>query len=182
MPRIEALVRRITSGQWWRDDVSGPPTLMNVSLDRLLLHDGLARRARYMARTVLLPGPQHVEAFPLPRPLRFAYVPMALVHDLVALPLWRCYQQAIHQLERCQGALVDSQFALALFPGSSASRASVRLHGRARAEAKREIAANPNDAAAWRRLGDALVGLKRHKEAIACYDKALSVAAVTIEK
>ena len=33
----------------------------------------------------------------------------------------------------------------------------------------------PADAATWRDLGDALAALKRHKEAIACYDRALAL-------
>src|SRR5262249_28937835 len=33
----------------------------------------------------------------------------------------------------------------------------------------------PNNAAAWRNLGKALSGLKQHEEAVACYDKALTL-------
>ena len=40
----------------------------------------------------------------------------------------------------------------------------------------RALAADPNNAVAWHRLGNALSGLKRHKAAIACYDKALALA------
>jgi protein O-GlcNAc transferase len=175
-PRIEFLVGRIAVGQWRADEVTGPPTLKTISLDRLLLHDGLVRRTRYLARTMFLPGPHHVEAIPLPRSLGFAYVPIKLIHDLVGLPLWRVYCQAIQRLERWQGALADSDLALALLPASTESRAIVRQHGKARAEAERALAVDPNDVVAWLRLGHALAALKRHKEAVACYDKALETA------
>ena len=42
--------------------------------------------------------------------------------------------------------------------------------------AKRALSRAPDDPAAWRDLGDALSGLRRHKNAIACYDKALTFA------
>jgi predicted O-linked N-acetylglucosamine transferase (SPINDLY family) len=173
---IDVLVRRISGALLQGNGLTGPPTSMSLSLDRLLLHDGLMRRTRYVAKTLLLPGPQHVAAVALPRPLRAAYVPVGLAHDMVALPLWRCYRRAARQLERWQGMLADSELALAVLPASSEGRVAVRQYGRARAEAKRELAANPNDAAAWHRLGDALVGLKRHKQAVACYDKVLAAA------
>jgi protein O-GlcNAc transferase len=174
-PRVEFLVGRIVHGRWLADEATGPPTTSTLSLDRLLLHDGLARRTRYVARTLFLPGPHHVAAMPLPRPLASAsaYVPIKLAHDLVALPLWRIYRQTMQRLEHWQGALADSQLALALLPASAESRAATRLHMQRRAEAEGALAADPHDGAAWRRLGDALAGLKRHKEAIACYDKAL---------
>ncbi len=156
---IDLRAERILREQW-RAKVMGPPTLMTVSRDRLLLHDGLLRRTRYVARTLLLPGPQHVEAFRLPRALQFVYIPIWLVHDLIALPLWRVYRRTIRRLERWQGALADSELALALLPSSSKSRVAVRQYGKARAEAQREVAVNPKNAAAWRRLGDALVGLQ----------------------
>ena len=173
---VELLVRRIAAGQWQAEEMAGPPTSKSVSLDRLLLHDGLLRRTSYVARTLFLPGPHHVEAMPLPRGLRFAYVPIKLAHDLIALPLWRLYRRSMQQLERWQSALAESQLALALLPASSASRAAFREHGRARAAAERELVADPKNAAAWRRLGDALAGLKRHERAIACYDRALEMA------
>jgi protein O-GlcNAc transferase len=172
-PRIEFLVGRIAGGWWRTDAVTGPPSSKTLSLDRFLLHDGLGQRTRYVARTLFLPGPHHVEAMPLPRPLAFAYVPIKLVHDLVGLPLWRVYRRGMRQLERWQAALADSELALALLPASTVSRAAIRRHVKARADAEGVLARDPNDGAAWRQLGDALAGLKRHKEAIACYDKAL---------
>ena len=173
---VEFLVRRISSSRWQAEAVKDAPTSKTVSLDRLLLHDGLARRVRYVARTLFLPGPHHVEGIPLPKPLQFAYVPLKLGHDLVALPLWRLYRRAMRQFERWQRTLADSELALALLPVSSEKRAAFRQHGRARAEAERLLALDPNDSAAWSQLGDALAGLKRHEKAIACYDKVLAAA------
>lgn len=171
-PRIEFLVGRIASGPWRTDEPGGPPALKSISLDRLLLHDGFVRRMRYVVRTLLLPGPDHVAAVPLPRALAFAYVPVKLVR-LIALPLRRFGGWAIERLESLQGTLATSELALALLPVSTESRATMRRYGKARAEAQQAVAADPSDGAAWRRLGDALAGLKRHKDAIACYDKVL---------
>lgn len=175
-PGVEYLVGRIAGRRRWVDAMTDSPTSKTISLDRLLLHDGLLRRTRYVARTLFLPGPHHVEGIPLPRPLQFAYAPIKLVHDLIALPLWRCYRRTIQQLERWQNTLAESELALSLLPASSESRAVFRAHGMARAEAERELATDPKNAAAWRQLGDALAGLKHHKRAVACYDKALEMA------
>src|SRR4029079_12484610 len=64
-------------------------------MDRLRLHDGLFRRTGYVMRTLFLPGPQHITLAALPRFLSFAYIPIGLAHDLVALPLYRAWQQAL---------------------------------------------------------------------------------------
>ncbi len=174
---VEYLVGRIAGGRRWVDETMESPTSKTISLDRLLLHDGFLRRTRYVARTLFLPGPHHVEGIPLPRSLQFAYVSnRKLVHDSIALPLWRFYRRTIRQLERWQSTLTESELALAWLPVSSERRAVFRAHGIARAEAERELATDPKNAAAWRRLGDALAGLKRHKRAIACYDRALEMA------
>jgi len=58
---------------------------------------------------------------------------------------------------------------------SAETRLRLRRYHAARADAKRALAANPNNPAAWHSLGIALSGLKRHKEAVACYDKALAL-------
>lgn len=77
---------------WQADDPTGPPSNRRVSLDRLRLHDGLLRKSRYILKTAFLPGPHHVMAMPLPAAMSFAYVPLKLVHDFIALPLWRVWQ------------------------------------------------------------------------------------------
>lgn len=85
---IPELVRDIAAG-WSADAPLGPPSNKTVSMSRLRLHDGFTRGARYIARTLFLPGPHHVAWVALPRPLAFAYVPLKFVHDLALLPLWR---------------------------------------------------------------------------------------------
>ena len=52
----------------------------------------------------------------------------------------------------------------------------MRRYRRAESDAKRALSLVPDDPATWRDLGDALSGLRRHKDAIACYDKALGYA------
>jgi putative nucleotidyltransferase-like protein len=90
-PVAESMAQRIVK-QWLAYEAGGPPSNNKLSLGRLLLHDGIVRRARYVARTWFLPGPHHVGAFALPRSLRFGYVPIKLVHDLAMLPAWRIYR------------------------------------------------------------------------------------------
>lgn len=85
---IAPMAARIVA-RWQGDEPMGPPSNKTLSMTRLQLHDGLVRRAHYVARTLLMPGPHHVAAMPLPRALRFAYGPIGIAHDLVALPVWR---------------------------------------------------------------------------------------------
>jgi predicted O-linked N-acetylglucosamine transferase (SPINDLY family) len=73
-------------------------------------------------------------------------------------------------------ALAGSDFALALMPASAETKRNIRLHQQVRANAERALARDPNNVTAWHKLGDALSGLKRPKQAIACYDKALALA------
>lgn len=174
--RVDFLARRIAASRRMTGHLTGPPSSKTISPERLLLHDGLLRQTRYVARTLFLPGPHHVEAIPLPRALGFAYVPIKFIHDLVALPVWRVYRRAAEHLRRWQEARLDSDLALALLPAVNANRTATGQHGRTRAEAERQLAPGPRDAAAWRRLGDALAARNRHKEAIICYDKVLERA------
>ena len=88
---IEPMTERILA-RWLADSASGPPSNNKLSLDRLRLHDGVLRRARYAARTWFLPGPRYVAWIALPRRLSFAYVPLRLVHNLALFPLWRIYR------------------------------------------------------------------------------------------
>jgi protein O-GlcNAc transferase len=173
-PIIAAMVGRIMEA-WLADETTGPPSNLTLSMDRLRLHDGAVRRARYVARTVFLPGPQHVAAMPLPRGMSFAYVPLKIAHDVVALPLWRAYRQVAGQVERLPYALAGSDLALSVMPISAEKKLRLQRNQKLAADAKRALAADPNNAAAWRSLGDALAGLKRQKQAIACYDKALAL-------
>ena len=98
-PAIEPMVRRIVE-RWQADQPVASPENRSVSMDRLQLHDGILRQARYVVRTLLLPGPHHVTAVRLPRNLGFLYIPIKLAHDLLALPIWKAFRQALAPLER----------------------------------------------------------------------------------
>jgi hypothetical protein len=98
-PVIDAMVGRIQS-RWQSNDPIGPPSHKILSMDRLRLHDGALRRARYVMRTWFLPGPHHVVAMPLPSGLEFLYLPVKIGHDAIALPLWWGYQRILKQLSR----------------------------------------------------------------------------------
>jgi protein O-GlcNAc transferase len=155
---IERMVCDIVS-HWTADEPAGPPSNMKLSVDRLQLHDGITRRASYVARTLFLPGPQHVASVSLPSNMQFAYVAIRLAHDLVALPLWRIYRRIVPQLDD---------------PASAEKRLRKRRHEKARVEALCLLAGNPNDVSARENLGEALAGLERYREAIACYDEVLA--------
>jgi len=129
-----------------------------------------------VAQCVFLPGPDLVASIPLPRHLGFAYVPIKLAHDLVALPLWQAFWRALAPVGRLPYAFAASDVALAIIPASIENKLTIKRYRRAQKDAQRTLARTPNDPAALRDLGDALVGLRRHKDAIACYDKALANA------
>jgi FkbM family methyltransferase len=88
---LAPMLKRIV-GHWQSGDVTGPPSNRVLSLDRLRLHDGLWRKASYIMRTLFLPKPHHIGLVALPAWLRFGYVPIKLVHDVIALPLYRLYE------------------------------------------------------------------------------------------
>ena len=171
-PRVEVIASRIVE-RWRRDEVTGPPDSNKLSVDRLRLHDGVSRQMRYVIRTMLLPEPWHVVAVSLPKGLSFFYFPLKIAHDCVALPLWRIGRQALKQVMYVRDGLRNSARALGLKPDSTA-RVNQAKHHKALEEANLTLAADPNDAAAWRTLGGALFGLGRYEQAIACYDKALA--------
>jgi predicted O-linked N-acetylglucosamine transferase (SPINDLY family) len=171
-PAIGPMVERIVAG-WEASEPLGAPSNKTLSMDRLRLHDGILRRTRYWARTVFLSYPGHVASLPLPAGLSFAYAPIKIAHDGIALPLWRGYQQALMGAGRLWEALAVSDLALALTPASREARLSMKTHRETHANAKRALAANPNNLAALWSLADALFGLKRYKQAIAYYDRAL---------
>lgn len=61
------------------------------------IHEGAARRARYVGQTMLLPRREHIEMVALPAWLAWLYYPLRWGHDYVALPLWTLvvrYRQA----------------------------------------------------------------------------------------
>ncbi len=174
-PNIEPMVRRIVE-QWQADEPAQSSSDKLINMDWLRLQDGIVRQVRYVARTVFLPGPPHVVSMPLPRQLSFAYIPIKLAHDFVALPLWQAFRQALAPVGRLPYAFAASEIALAVIPASTETKLTIRRYRRAQRDAQRTLARTPNDPAALRDLGDALVGLRRHRDAIACYDKALAYA------
>lgn len=170
-PVVEQIVGRIVA-RWEMDDPGGPPSNKTLSMDRLLLHDGIRRQASYVVRTVFLPGPQHIPLVALPRALNFAYIPLGLAHDLIALPIYRIYERLAAQWDRL---LTVSPVALALAPVSAETRRKLKRQHQAYRKAKREIAADPASLFGWLAMADALTAMKRYQEAIASYDKALAI-------
>ena len=173
-PIVARIVERVLAS-WLADEPLGPPSNSALSLALLWLHDGLWRRARYAARTVLLPGPRHVAGIPLPKSLHFAYGPVAVAHDVLALPLWQAYQRVEVQIKRWQNAVARSELALALPPTSADGKLSLRRRYKARADAERAVAADAKNPAAWRNLGEVLAEVGSYRQAITCYDKALAL-------
>jgi thioredoxin-like negative regulator of GroEL len=141
-----------------------------LSRDRLLLHDGIIRRASYIARTLFLPGPQHIPLVALPQFLSFAYIPLGLAHDLVALPIYRAYERLIAQIDR---SATTSRIVRALAPISAETRKKMKRLHLAYSNAQRELADEPQNFIRWVAVGDVLSAMKRYKEAISFYDRAL---------
>ena len=172
---IEYLVNRVAMS-WQKDESIGPVSNKALSLDRLRLHDGISRRIRYMAKTILLPSPEHVKMISLPDAMSFAYVPIKFAHDALALPMWRGYKGVRTQINNMQWALAGSDLPLFLLPAGRATKGRIKRFRKRRANAKRLLANNPNELSAWIVLGDAESGLRRYRNAIESYDAALALA------
>jgi tetratricopeptide (TPR) repeat protein len=174
-PKIEPMVQRVMAH--WLVRKPGVSHCNRLSLDGLRLHDGAVRRVCYVARTLTLPGPLHVARNPFPGLFSSlpAYIPIKIAHDIALLPLVRTHRYVLARAELLRDALASHELALIVLPFSAEMRLRLRRHHEARADANRALAADPNNPAAWHRLGNALCGLKRHKAAIACYDKALTL-------
>jgi protein O-GlcNAc transferase len=105
--------------------------------------------------------------------LQFAYLPIGILHDKIALP-WRGIQEQLRmQTRRALERLAAFDIALAAI---SLFLTTSREAKKARADARRALAADPGNSSAWRKLGDAMMRLKRYKKAIASYDRALALA------
>ncbi len=172
---IPPLVRRVMTRWLFDRPVTHPDS--GLSLDRLLLHDGAARRILYVTRTLLLPEPHHVARNPFPRLFTSlpAYFAIKVAHDAALFPLVRTSRYILAHLRRLRDAFMSHEFALLLVPASAETRAELRRHHKARADAERALSTDPKNAEAWHALGNALHGLKRHEAAIACYEKALEI-------
>jgi len=142
-PVIEPMVQRIVM-RWQADKPIGAPSNKTLSMDRLRIHDGVVRRVRYVARTLLLPGTHLVTSVPLPKGLSFAYVPIGIANDLIALPLQRAHRRMLARIGRLQDTLAGRNFPLAGMLASAGTRRSIKRFQKARAHAKRLLAADPN--------------------------------------
>ena len=128
-PTIGSMAGRIIE-HWHSDDISGPPSNKTLSMDRLRLHDGIIRQMHYVLRTLFLPGPQHVPLIALPSSLSFAYVPIKMAHDMIALPLWLAYRKASAQVRRVGDVIARSGLAYAVLPASSETKLIIGRHQR----------------------------------------------------
>jgi protein O-GlcNAc transferase len=89
--------------------------------------------------------------------------------------LRRAFRQVLAKAKRSRDSLASSDLALAIMPASADTKLSITRLQETRAEAERMLATDPSNAAAWRRLGNALSSLKRYKQAISCYEEALAI-------
>ena len=173
-PMIEPMIERIAA-RWQADEPMGSSSAWALTMNRLRLHHGVARRTRYLARALFLPKPNHIALISLPSPMRFGYVPIKIAHDIARPMVWRPYKQLHAHARHLRDVLAGSDLALAIIPASAEAKLSIKRHQEARVDAKRVLAADPNNVGAWHNLANALAGLKRYGEAIACYDKALAI-------
>ncbi|MGC2076418.1 MAG: nucleotidyltransferase family protein [Xanthobacteraceae bacterium] len=142
---VEPMLERIMA-YWQLDGPVGPRSGKALLMDRQRLHQGFAKRTRYLARTVFLPTPHHVARTPLPSKLSFAYFPIKIAHDIAALPKRRSHL---------------SSSALAGPTGKGADLAN--------------SLADPESAAGWAIDAGHLYDSKRYVEAIEASDRALSL-------
>jgi predicted O-linked N-acetylglucosamine transferase (SPINDLY family) len=156
---IDRMAARVAA-RWRVDESSRPYKYAMNSLDRLPLHDGVARQGRYMVRTFVLPRPYHVARIRLSRRLSFAYVPIRVADNLVALPLQRGYRWA----RRLRQALRNSVSGLARAAAFDESA------GRARPQNS-----DPQDVNTWVNRAQSLQAAKRFAEAVESADRALAL-------
>ena len=175
-PIARRVARRVVAD--WRADRPANPAGWRTWVEPALLRDGGGRRARWLAARLFLPDARHIGRMPLPD--RFArlapYVALKLAHDLALLPLVRGWRSLRRQVGRARDRLAGQEAALALLPMPAGERLLWKRRHAKHAMARRAVAADPNDLSAWSNLGDALFELKRHREAIAWYEKVLSSA------
>ena len=96
-------------------------------------------------------------------------------HIAILPSLEGAYRRVLGQIERLPYVLASSDLALAVLPVSSETKLAIRQNQQALVAAKRILAADPSNLAGWRNLGHALFGLKRYKQAISCFEKALAL-------
>ena len=87
----DAAIKPMVGGivaHWQSDDVTRPPGNQALFRDRLRLHDGVVRRASYLARTLFVPSPTLVASSLSSKIFNFYHASIKLVRRLRAL-LWR---------------------------------------------------------------------------------------------
>ena len=149
-PFIEPMVGRIVE-HWQADEGTGPSRNKILSMDRLWLHDGVLRRARYVMRALFLPEPHHVASRPLPRGLNFAYVPIKIGYD-IAQPLSRVLGRVLARRDR---RAVEAIAKTAKLPD--------------------ELSPNPRDAGASTARARSFMNSNRFAEAVEASDRALEL-------
>ncbi len=176
MPIVGRVARRVVAD--WRADRPAGGAGWRRWLEPPLLRDGGGRRARCLAGAMFLPDARHVARMKLPD--RFVglapYVALKLAHDVALLPLVRGWRGLRALVGRARDKLAGHEATLALLPMSAEERLLWKRRHATHAAARRMLAADSNDLSAWTKLGDALFELKRHAEAIACYEKVLAAA------
>ena len=141
--------------RWQADEPVSQQNFATISLDQLRLHDGAVRQGRYIVRVLFLPRPYHIARIRLPGILRFAYIPIKIADDLIALPLQRVYRSARAHGGRLLRALRDSVLGLA---------------GPARLQQ-----ADAQDVNTWVNRARSLQAAKRYPEAVEASDHTLAL-------
>jgi len=89
--KVEPMLGRIMA-DWLAFKAVAQPTNKGLLVNRLRLHDGTIRRARFVTKTIFLPNRNDVASFSLPRGFSFAYYPTKVADRLIAPPR-RIYRQ-----------------------------------------------------------------------------------------
>lgn len=96
--------------------------------------------------------------------------------DLIARPMCRIWRYLYAGLAHLREVISATRFGASLIFLPDQRKAAIRRFHAERAEAQRAISADPNNAAAWGKLGDAFAELKRPRKAIICYETSLSLS------
>jgi predicted O-linked N-acetylglucosamine transferase (SPINDLY family) len=86
------------------------------------------------------------------------------------------YHNLRSYLRRAQHGLINRSAFFAFLLASAEHRKKLARNKAASIEARRKLAAEPHNREALTRLGDALRGMDRHREAVTCYEQALMLA------
>lgn len=167
------------AAHWQAGQPIGLPSHATISQDRLGLHDGIVRQGRCIVRTLFLPRPYLVARVRLPERLSFAYVPIKIADDFIALPLQRIYRLARAQYSRLQHALRGSDLGRAKAAAPADLEREARNQQQATADMRPVPATNPTanaeDANTWVDRAQSLLAAKRFAEAVEASDCVLAL-------